>query len=155
MKLLVCGSRTFNQIDRLHRVLNAYATVYGNLVIIEGGAKGADRMARQWAEFPGVEVVSCPAEWSEHDPAWCPGEPCQRRSGGRYCIAAGRRRNQQMLDLGPDVVVAFFDKPWRTSRGTADMVRRAHAAGVRCHMVLVEDDRVRHEYVEPGSDLPS
>jgi hypothetical protein len=45
--------------------------------------------------------------------------------GTSYCPGAGTDRNQKMLEAGADLVIAFPD-----GRGTADMVRRAHRAGI-------------------------
>ena len=53
----------------------------------------------------------------------------------RHGRAAGPIRNEQMLREGcPDLVVAFHDDPG-LGRGTADMVRRALAAGVPVRFV--------------------
>jgi hypothetical protein len=76
--------------------------------VIDGEARGADRMPGGWACRRGIENIKFRAEWEKL---------------GRK---AGPIRNQSMLDEGrPDVVVAFPG-----GRGTADMVRRARAAGV-------------------------
>src|SRR5690606_30354012 len=55
----------------------------------------------------GWHVVAYPADWRRH---------------GR---AAGPIRNQEMADAGADLCIAFPG-----GRGTADMVRRARAAGI-------------------------
>jgi hypothetical protein len=71
--------------------------------------KGADKMAREFAEWKGIPVKTFAAEW------------------GKYGRLAGPRRNQQMLDEGkPDLVVAFAG-----GAGTANMIALAKAAGVR------------------------
>jgi hypothetical protein len=80
----------------------------GPLTIIEGGARGADKLARQWAEDRGVPVATYPAEWDRHG------------------VSAGPIRNRQMLEDGkPDMVLAFPG-----GKGTANMVEQAHRAGV-------------------------
>jgi hypothetical protein len=72
-------------------------------VLIEGGARGADRLAREWAKAHGVTVETYEAEWQ------------------RYGRGAGPIRNDTMIrDGDPDLVVAFPG-----GSGTADMVRRA------------------------------
>lgn len=48
------------------------------------------------------------------------------RNGKPYNAAAGGIRNQQMADFGPQLCIAFPG-----GSGTADMVRRAHAAHIR------------------------
>ena len=46
------------------------------------------------------------------------------------------RRNQDMLDdFAPDLVVAFLDKTYDSSRGTKDMCERAAKAGVPIHII--------------------
>ena len=77
-------------------------------MVIEGGARGADRLARLWARARGIHVATVDALWDYYD------------------NGAGPIRNQAMLQLRPDVVVAF---PGGT--GTADMVKRAKAAGIQ------------------------
>ena len=109
MRVLVCGGRDFADRDTVFRALNALAEKYGRLNVIQGGARGADRLALDWAlQAPSVQLSNYPADWQRHGKA------------------AGAIRNQQMLDEGkPDLVLAFPG-----GRGTADMVRRAKAAGI-------------------------
>ncbi len=108
VKVLVCGGRDFRDQENLYRVLDRLSKDWGpDVTIIEGDARGADRMAGYWARRHGHTDMKFRADWQSH---------------GR---AAGPIRNQQMLDEGPDMVVAFPG-----GRGTADMVRRARAAGV-------------------------
>lgn len=76
--------------------------------MIEGGQRGADRLARDWAIARGVPKQTFEAEWS------------------RYGPAAGPIRNQRMLDEGkPDRVLAFPG-----NIGTRDMMAKAGRAGV-------------------------
>jgi len=127
MKVLICGSRTFDRPELVETFL--FGTQWmlpetEKLVVIEGGCPhgGADAHAESWARRQNhVELVHMPADWDRH---------------GR---SAGPIRNQQMLDNNRpvDLVVAFVDKPLAESRGTADMVRRARKAGVRTVVVAV------------------
>jgi len=113
--MLVCGGRDYADKERLHVVLNSCLHDWGVIRVIAGGARGADSFAAQWAAAQEVECVVYPADWANL---------------GR---AAGPIRNQQMLDEGrPTLVVAFPG-----GRGTADMVRRARAAGIE----VVEIDK--------------
>lgn len=145
LRVLVCGSRTFKDaaiveaiLDGLyqHHTMGHLTVEMSSFVVIEGGQVsregderwGVDYFAAQWAEHapthshnespddPHFEHLQFPADWSRHGKA------------------AGPIRNQQMLDEGkPDIVVAITDKPLEESRGTADMVRRAQAAGIRTY----------------------
>jgi hypothetical protein len=78
-------------------------------MVIQGGASGADAGAAEWAKRSDVELRTFPANW--------------RKYGKR----AGPLRNQRMIDEGkPEAVIAFAG-----GRGTADMIERAQAAGIR------------------------
>lgn len=110
MKVLVCGGRDFNDALTLGSWLGGIHKNNGPItLLIEGGARGADYMAREFAKWSGIPTQTFEADWTKH---------------GR---AAGPIRNQQMLDEGkPDLVVAF-----EGGDGTRDMVTKARAAGVR------------------------
>jgi hypothetical protein len=110
MRILVCGDRHWTRASVISRVL--LEKVRPGDVIIHGAARGADSLAGQLAAgIDGVTVEAYPAEWL------------------RYGRGAGPIRNQQMLNSGIDLVLAFHASI-ETSRGTADMVRRAQKAGV-------------------------
>jgi hypothetical protein len=121
MRLLVCGSRTWTDRPRLRQVLDQLVSDHSDgqvVTVIEGDARGADRLAGQLARARGWRLERYPADWTRQ---------------GR---AAGFRRNARMLREGrPDLVVAFTVGPLAESRGTADMVRRAQEAGVPVHLI--------------------
>ena len=83
------------------------------LTVVQGGAAGADRRAREWAEHWRHDVETFAADWGAH---------------GR---AAGPKRNAAMVDAGADLVVAFPG-----GRGTASCVALAQAAKLK-----VRDER--------------
>jgi hypothetical protein len=121
MRLLVCGSRTWTDRARLWQVIDQLVREHSDgqvVTVIEGDARGADRLAGQLARERGWRLERYPADWTRQ---------------GR---AAGFRRNARMLRQGrPDLVVAFTVGPLQQSRGTADMVRRARAAGVPVQVI--------------------
>ena len=49
-RLIIAGSRTFNDYDLLKKKVNHYTTPIGKLIVICGGAKGADLLGKKWAE---------------------------------------------------------------------------------------------------------
>jgi hypothetical protein len=107
-KVLVCGGRDFTDQNAVFNALDILRKGT-ELTVIQGGATGADALARKWCALqPNVNMINEPADWRAH---------------GR---AAGPIRNQLMIDKHkPDVVIAFAG-----GKGTADMVRRAKAAGI-------------------------
>lgn len=108
-KVVVTGSRDWNDWAAIEEQLRRVQGLAEQVVIIHGGARGADKMCQYKARQLGLEVLEVPAEWD--------------RLGKR----AGHVRNTQMLDLEPDEVVAFWlDR----SRGTADCIRQAREAHI-------------------------
>lgn len=113
MRVLVCGGRNYADLDTAHNWLDALHLASPISCVIDGGASGADRLGFEWAHCNGITTQTYKADWTKH---------------GR---AAGPIRNQQMIDEGkPDMVVAFPG-----GKGTADMIRRAKAAGIIVHEV--------------------
>jgi hypothetical protein len=109
VKVLICGSRNWDYPNQVSLVIGKLPE---DTVVIHGDARGADRTAGAYAVLRGLEVRAYP-----------------------YLKEFGRRggpiRNQQMLDLEhPDLVIYFTVDPDNPTRGTADMIRRAHKAEI-------------------------
>lgn len=117
-RVLVTGSREWTDRDLLERVLGNVLSLCP-LVIVHGKCpRGADKMASAWvaaarAQNFNVTEEPHPADWK------------------RYHNGAGPIRNQEMADLGADVVYAFFAGDGTGSKGTADCARRAEKAGLQ------------------------
>jgi hypothetical protein len=106
MKILVTGSRFYKNKDKVFEVLDELSPSF----IVQGGATGADFLAKQYAITHRIEYDTIEAEWDIH---------------GR---SAGPKRNQEMLNKHPNIelVVAFPG-----NKGTADMVRRAQKQNIK------------------------
>lgn len=88
-----------------------------HMVIIQGGAAGADWLARMLTDRANnAHPETHAADWN-------------RQSDGSYDKGAGFKRNQKMVDLGADMCLAFFEKG-SGNRGTSDCVARAEKAGI-------------------------
>lgn len=108
MKILVCGGRDFSDKRQLMDELEKVHAQQPVTLVIQGGARGADNLARRWAEWRGIDVAEYPANWNKHGKA------------------AGHRRNAAMLKHGePELVVAFSG-----GRGTDMMCKLAIDANV-------------------------
>ena len=109
--LLVAGSRNFNNYDLLSFVLDKLLFNQQNkkIVIIEGEARGADTLAKKYAEEKGYEVIPFPANWKA------------------YGKRAGYIRNAEMHNALSKYehrgVVCFWDGK---SKGTAHNFRLAY-----------------------------
>lgn len=112
MRVLVCGSRDWTDRKRLYQVLDQVHVSHDITAVIEGEARGADKMARGWAASRNIAVAAFPADWN------------------RYKLAAGPIRNRQMLIEGkPELIVAFHDD-LPHSKGTRNMITQAMKAGL-------------------------
>ncbi len=101
--VLVCGGRGFMDRAAVDNTLDAVDP----LSIIQGGCRGADTLAREWAERHGIPCHTFAADWETH--------------GKR----AGPMRNKLMLDMKPDIVIAFGG-----GRGTKSTISLALQRGI-------------------------
>ena len=116
-RVLVCGDRNWTDRDLLFGILSEAHFYIGISCVIEGEARGADTMAREWAEERAITCEPYPANWA------------------KFGRAAGPIRNTQMLNEGnPDIVYAFHDDI-DASKGTGNMVKQAIARGLP-HVVI-------------------
>lgn len=98
MKIAIVGSRSFNDYEKLCRVLEPYKKYC--TVELCGGARGADSLGLKWAEENSIEVGHYPADWDFNGKA------------------AGHIRNREMAEVA-NFVVAFWDG---NSKGTKNMI---------------------------------
>jgi hypothetical protein len=108
MKILVCGGRNFKNKELMEDVLRQWDI----REIVHGDARGADTLAGDYARSNGIIEKRYPADW---------------RAYGRR---AGYVRNTEMLNEGPDLVVAFPG-----GKGTAMMVDIAKKANIGVYEV--------------------
>lgn len=125
MRILITGSRTWPNRDTVHVALFEFITndlgilppVDGltDITMVHGHCpKGVDAWADEFyteymADY-GAKIERHPAKWDQ------------------FGKRAGPIRNQEMVDLGADVCLAF---PTEDGRGTQDCVKRAMAAGIK------------------------
>jgi hypothetical protein len=120
VRILVTGSRHGWDHRELHDALHATVaeiTDHGSyihgvdepMVLVHGAARGVDTQAAQIWEEMKLVTEAHPAKWTE--------------LGKR----AGPVRNQEMVDSGINLCLAFLDPE---SRGTKDCVERAEKAGI-------------------------
>jgi len=114
VRILVTGSRDWPYPEIVWQELNKFLADEGYLTVVHGDADGADSYAKIWVARTsfnrlGVRDERHPADWAKHGKA------------------AGPIRNQEMVDLGADLCLAFS---LNRSRGTADCLNRAAAAGI-------------------------
>jgi len=126
MRVLICGGREYDDRDAVWQTLDDLRAKYGNLTVIQGGATGADMLAREWCyKQPSVRMINEPAQWGDISH---PDAVVRYKANGQpYDAKAGPRRNAKMLrEYNPHLVIAFPG-----GAGTKDMMSKAKRAGVK------------------------
>jgi predicted Rossmann-fold nucleotide-binding protein len=67
MRVIICGGRDYNDKTAAFRFLDSYHERQRITHVIEGGARGADRLGRWWAEARGIGYTTVNANWDLHD----------------------------------------------------------------------------------------
>lgn len=120
-RVLVTGSRELDDYQAVWAALYERLHAHVPAIVMHGACPtGADQIASEFVRCGALSLIEerFPADWARH---------------GR---AAGPLRNQLMIDQKPDLVIAFFLEG-AASRGTADCVRRARAAGIPVDAITV------------------
>ena len=115
MKVVVTGGRSYANRELVYDVLDR---LHGVVFLIHGGAPGADRLASDWADSRGVINVS----FNVRPNAWT-----------RFGRRAGPLRNEQMMVLKPDLVIAFPG-----GKGTRNCILQARRRNIQ--VVEITDD---------------
>lgn len=109
MVILICGDRNWTDREAINRLISTFPQ---GTIIIQGGARGADTIAKDSATAHGLVCKTYKAQWEQ------------------FGYGAGPIRNKLMLTDGkPDMVFAFHNDIKR-SKGTKNMVNQAEKAGV-------------------------
>ena len=105
MKLIIAGSRTFNDYQLMCDKLDWLLQNQDNVSVVYGEAKGADALGRKYGEERGCEILSYPADWD------------------KYGKQAGYIRNEQMATAA-DACVVFWDGKSKGSKHMIDTMRK-------------------------------
>jgi YspA, cpYpsA-related SLOG family len=135
VEIIVTGSRIWAERSLVFQALTQIRMTsgYGNdptkFHIKHGGnPSGADRYASEYSRMSSIACTIYVAMWNAPCTITCkPGHRKKRKNGEFYCPSAGPLRNQQMVDDGADILIAF---PLDSRSGTADCMMRAEKAGI-------------------------
>lgn len=117
--LVVTGSRKWTDVNAVTEILDEIKPA----LLVQGGAKGVDTIARNWCDQTGTPCVEVPALWTAHG------------------NAAGPRRNVLMLRIAKalaaarDMDVEVMACPLPDSVGTKHMIEIAQAEELLCYLV--------------------
>lgn len=106
IKIVIAGCRNYNNYEEAKTYIDLCISNIRNgnkIIILSGGASGADKLGERYAKENGFDVELYPADWDKH---------------GR---SAGPIRNKLMAE-NCDYVICFWDGK---SRGTKSMIEYA------------------------------
>jgi hypothetical protein len=122
--VVITGGRDFKDRQFVWDSMDFHAVLLGIAEVVNGRApRGVDQFVHEWCEYRGVPERPYPADWDTH------GE------------AAGPIRNQEMIDLEPEIERCLV---FPGGTGTTDMARRCRKAGI---------ERVFIDYFDPIEEL--
>ncbi len=109
MNIAIIGGRDFTDYELVKETIKLFETEEGILIkdfthIVSGGAKGADSLAKKFANEFGIPLI-------EHFPNW-----------EKYKKAAGYIRNELIIN-DSDVVFAFWDGKSKGTKNSIDIAR--------------------------------
>lgn len=116
MRLIIAGSRTFDDYELLKEKTIEFIGKEQDVTIISGLARGADSLACDFAAEMGYPLEGFAAEWKKN---------------GYYDPGAGFKRNKYMAK-NADSLLAFWD---RKSTGTLHMIDYASSQGLNVEVV--------------------
>ena len=111
IKVIIAGSRTFSDYKLLATVCDHMLQNQEDVEIVNGGAKGADKLGELYAEDKGYHIEEFKAHWSQ------------------FGDAAGPIRNKEMAEYA-DALIAFWNGDTVKS-GTYNMIQQARFAGLK------------------------
>lgn len=100
MKVIIAGSRDFNDYNLLCKQCDFLLQNQKEIEIVSGTARGADQLGERYAKERGYKIKQFPADWN------------------KFGKAAGYIRNEEMAKYG-EALIAFWNGE---SKGTGHMI---------------------------------
>ncbi|GHT47391.1 MAG: DUF2493 domain-containing protein [Candidatus Symbiothrix sp.] len=107
MRIAIVGSRDFTDLEKVEQEVLKRVSVEKIEKVVSGGAKGADTLAKKFAEKYKIPLLEFLPDWK------------------KYGKGAGLMRNTSIVE-NADMVFAF---PTKDSKGTRDTIRKATEKG--------------------------
>jgi len=140
MKILIVGSRDFNNYDMLCEAIKASKLKISE--IVSGGGKGLDCLSEQWAKENDVPIKSFNIDWNNLKQ---PGAIKKKNKWNKWFNAnAAKYRDSQMVEyLGKAGGVISIDTG---EFGGGFIVKQAKEKGATCYKYDPEDHMTDEEY---------
>ena len=121
-RVVIAGCRDYKNYEQAKEFIDLCLLEIKNqdeVVIVSGGASGADAIGERYAKENGMKVEKYPAEWK------------------KYGRRAGPMRNEKMAKIC-DCVICFWDEE---SWGTKSMIDQAKKYGKQVKIKIIEKMR--------------
>ena len=105
MKVIIAGSRTFNNYNLLCQNCDRALSFQTEIEIVSGTANGADKLGEKYAKERGYLIKQFPANWD------------------KYGKSAGYKRNEEMAKYA-DALIAFWDGKSKGTKHMIDLAKR-------------------------------
>jgi len=113
MKIIIAGSRDFNDYEMLREKSSHLIQNLESVEIVSGTANGADKLGERFAKEFSLPLKQFPAKWSE------------------YGKSAGYKRNEEMAQYA-DALIAFWNG---NSKGTKHMIDLAEKYNLKIRII--------------------
>lgn len=117
MRVLIFGSRHWENTKLIADIVKDLKNKYGDIIIIEGGCRGADYCGKVAAWLTHTKYEEYKADWS-------------------IGKKAGPLRNQRMIDEGKPDVAYCFHEDIENSKGSKDMYNRLKKHNIPCEIII-------------------
>ena len=119
-KVIIAGSRKYDDYETLREKCDTilskkFADPNVQVIVVSGGATGADSLGERYAVERGLQIERHPADWD------------------KYGKSAGPRRNAEMAAVA-DALIAF-PKQDEPNKGTLNMIETAKAKGLPIRVI--------------------
>lgn len=119
-RVIIAGSRKYDDYETLREKCDKILSLKLSdpdckVIIVSGGAAGADSLGERYARERGLAIESHPADWT------------------RYGRSAGPRRNAEMAAVA-DALIAF-PKEGEKNIGTLNMIEQAKEKGLTIRII--------------------
>lgn len=121
MKVIIAGSRDFEDYDHLREKVNEFRKNNVITEIVSGNARGADRLGEKYSTEYGLNLTLYPANWK------------------KYGNAAGPIRNRAMAEYA-DALIAVWDG---NSKGTENMIDCMHKLKKPVYVILYDAETAK------------
>lgn len=121
--VIICGSRDYDNYEKLKDACDFYLSRKiqsgEKVVIISGGARGADSLGEKYAKERGLEVKIFPADWE------------------KYGKRAGIIRNKKMAEIANACIA--FPNAYSENKGTRNMITLAKQMNLLVRVIEDEE----------------